>query len=41
MMTATAMERADDRWYDEFHLDYDPTFAGESSFTAEDYPSPR
>jgi hypothetical protein len=32
--------RADDRAYDdEFGLDYDPTFARESSFAAEDYPA--
>jgi hypothetical protein len=39
MMTGAATGRADDRGYDEFGLDYDPTFARESSFAAEDFPS--
>jgi hypothetical protein len=39
MITAAATGRVDDRGYDEFHLDYDPSFARESSFSAEDYPS--
>jgi hypothetical protein len=39
MTTGPASARSDDRGYDEFGLDYDPSFARESSFTAEDYPS--
>ncbi|HEV7847847.1 MAG TPA: hypothetical protein VGO88_00775 [Mycetocola sp.] len=38
MTTAPASGRSDDRGYDEFSLDYDPTYAGESSFGPEDFP---
>jgi hypothetical protein len=39
MTTGPASERAEDRGYDEFGLDYNPTIGGESSFGPDDFPT--